>query len=103
MNKPIRILMLDDDNHAPSYHAEDTSSWHSANDFIKWLTRPHTVVIPYEVRAVRLIDFDIDLSDIDPDIDVGHIFDIVDFNGRGFTFDEYQEAFDILWKNSEAI
>ena len=99
----IRVLMLDDDNHTPSYHAEDTTSWHNANHFIKWLTRPHTVIIPYEVRAVRLIDLDIDLSEIDSDIDIDHIFDIVYFNGRDHSFKEYQEAFEILWKNSEAI
>ena len=99
----IRVLMLDDDNHAPSYHAEDTTSWHDANDFIRWLTRPHTVIIPYEVRAVRLIDLDIDLSETDPDIDIDHMFDIVDYGGRTYTLKEYQEAFEILWKNSEAI
>lgn len=99
----IRVLMLDDDNHTPSYHAEDTTSWHDANDFIKWLTRPHTVVIPYEVRAVHLVDLDVDLSEINPDIDINHMFDIVDFNCRGHSYEEYQEAFEILWKNSEAI
>lgn len=99
----IRVLMLDDDNHSPSYHAEDTSNWHDANHFIKYLTRPHTVIIPYEVRKVALIDLDIDLSETDPDIDIGYIFDIVQFCGRGHSFEEYQEAFDILWKNSEEI
>lgn len=99
----IRVLMLDDDNHSPSYHAEDTSHWHCANHFIKHLTRLHTVIIPYEVRKVALIDLDIDLSETDPDLDIGHIFDIVLFNGRGYSFEEYQEAFDILWKNSEEI
>ena len=99
----IRVLMLDDDNHSPSYHAEDTSHWHDANHFIKYLTRPHTTIIPYEVRQVALLDLDIDLSETDPDIDIGHIFDIVYFNGRGYSFEEYQEAFDILWKNSEEI
>ena len=99
----IRVLMLDDDNHTPSYHAEDTTHWHDANHFIKCLTRPHTAIIPYEVRAVHLIDLDIDLSEIDPDIDIGHIFDIVYFNGRGYSFKEYLEAFEILWKYSEEI
>ena len=99
----IRVLMLDDDNHTPSYHAEDTSHWHDANHFIKWLTRPHNTIIPYEVRKVALIDLDIDLAEVDPDVDIGHIFDIVYFNGRGYSFEEYQEAFDILWKNSEEI
>jgi hypothetical protein len=99
----IRVLMLDDDNHTPSYHAEDTSHWHDANHFIKYLTRPHTVIIPYEVRKVALIDLDIDFSETDPDIDIEHIFDIVYFNGRGHSLEEYQEAFDILWKYSEEI
>lgn len=99
----IRVLMLDDDNHSPSYHAEDTSHWHDANHFIKYLIRPHTVIIPYEVRKVALIDLDIDLSEIDSDIDIEHIFNIVFFNGRGYSFEEYQEAFNILWKNSEEI
>ena len=103
MNNSIRVLMLDDDNHTPSYHGEDTSFWHDANHFIKWLTRPHTIIIPYEVRQVRLIDLDIDLSETNPDIDIDHIFDIVDCNGRGHSYEEYLEAFDILWKNSEAI
>ena len=99
----IRVLMLDDDNHTPSYHGEDTSSWHDANHFIKWLTRPHTVIIPYEVRKVALIDLDIDLAETDPDLDINHIFDIIYFNGRGYSSEEYQEAFEILWKMSEDI
>ena len=99
----IRVLMLDDDNHTPSYHAEDTTSWYDANHFIKWLTRPHTAIIPYKVRIVRLVDLDIDLSKTDPDINVEHMFDIVYFKGRGYSFEEYQEAFNILWKYSEDI
>ena len=95
----IRVLSLDDDNHTPSFHAEDTSHWHDANHFIKYLTRPHTVIIPYEVRQVRLVDLEVE----DPDLDIDHIFDIVYFNGRGHSFEEYQEAFDILWKMSEDI
>ena len=95
----IRVLSLDDDNHTPSFHAEDTSHWHDANHFIKFLTRPHTVIIPYEVRQVRLIDLEIE----DSDLDIDHVFDIVYSNGRGHSFKEYQEAFEILWKNSEAI
>ena len=97
----IRILMLDDDNHTPSYHAEDTSHWHDANHFIKYLTRPHTVIIPYEVRIIRLIDVEIDTEETD--IDIEHMFDIVYWNGRGYSFEEYQEAFNILWKYSEGI
>ena len=97
----IRVLMLDDDNHTPSYHAEDTSHWHNANHFIKWLTRPHTVVIPYEVRVIRLIDVEIDTEETD--VDIEHMFDIVYWNGRGYSFEEYQEAFNILWKYSEDI
>ena len=97
----IRVLMLDDDNHTPSYHAEDTSHWHDANHFIKYLTRPHTVIIPYEVHAIRLIDVEIDTEETD--IDIEHMFDIVYWNGRGFSFEEYQEAFNILWKYSEDI
>ena len=95
----IRVLSLDDDNHTPSFHAEDTSHWHDANHFIKYLTRPHTVIIPYEVRQVALIDLEVE----DIDIDIHHIFDIVQLNGRGYSFEEYQEAFNILWKMSEDI
>lgn len=95
----IRVLMLDDDNHTPTYHAEDTTCWNYANHFIKWLTRPHTVVIPYEVRQVRLIDLEVE----DPELDIDRIFDIVYRNGRGHSFEEYQEAFEILWKMSEDI
>lgn len=103
MNNPIRVLMLDDDNHTPSYHAEDTTYWHDANHFIKWLITSRSMFITYEVRQVRLIDLDIDLSETDPDIDIERMFDIVDYNGRGYSYEEYLEAFDILWKNSEAI
>lgn len=95
----IRVLALDDDNHTPSYHAEDTFHWHDANHFIKWLTRRHTMVIPYDVRKLALIDAEVDR----PDIDIEQIFDIVHFNGRGYSFEEYQEAFDILWELSEPI
>jgi len=96
----IRVLMLDDDNHTPSYHAEDTSHWHDANHFIKHLIQSH---IPYEVRKVALIDIDIEAMENDGIDDIDHFFDIVDFDGRGHSFEEYQEAFDILWKYSEEI
>lgn len=92
----IRVLMLDDDNYTPSYHCEDTCHWHDANHFIKFLTRTH---MPYEVRQVHLIELEVE----DPDLDIDHIFDIVHFNGRGYSFEEYQEAFNILWKMSEEI
>ena len=95
----IRVLILDDDNHTPSYHAEDTSCWGNANQFIKWLTRPHTTIIPYEVREVRLIE----LEPPTPDIDTDMMFDIVNFHGRGYSFKEYQEAFNVLWELSEPI
>ena len=36
----IRVLMLDDGDQAPSYHAEDTANWYDANNFIKYMTRP---------------------------------------------------------------
>ena len=95
----IRVLSMNDDNHTPSFHAEDTSHWHDANHFIKYLTRPHTVIIPYEVRQIHIVDLEID----NPDLDIERIFDIVQFNCRGYSFEEYQEAFNILWKMSEDI
>lgn len=93
----IRVLKLDDDNHAPSYHAEDTTCWHDADHFIAWLTRPHT--IPYEVRKVELLNAEVDNWKIDVDL----MFSIVDREGKGYSFEEYQEAFSILWDISEAI
>ena len=96
MSNAVRVLCLDDDNHSPSYHAEDTFHWNNANQFIKHLTHSYT---PYEVRQVNLVDFDVDNPDIDPDT----IFNIVDCNGRGYSFEEYQEAFNILWEHSEPI
>ena len=95
----IRVLKLDDDNHAPSYHAEDTICWHDADHFITWLTRPHTVVIPYEVRKIELLNAEVDNWKIDVDL----MFSIVDREGKGYSFEEYQEAFNILWDISEAI
>lgn len=95
----VRILALDDDNHTPSFHAEDTSYWGNANQFIRWLTRPHIDVIPYEVRKVRLIE----LEPPTPDIEVDVIFDIVNFYRNGDSFEEYQEAFNMLWELSEPI
>lgn len=97
----IRVLMLNDDNHTPSYHAEDTSYWHDANHFIKWLTRPHTTIIPYEVRQVYI--YDLEVNPDEPSIDIDTMFDIVQFNGRGYSFEEYQAAFNALWKVSEEI
>ena len=97
----IRVLMLNDDNHTPSYHAEDTSHWHDANHFIKWLTRPHTTIIPYEVRQVYI--YDLEVNPDEPSIDMDTMFDIVQCNGRGYSFEEYQEAFNALWKVSEEI
>ena len=96
----IRVLMLDDDNHYSSYHAEDTSYWYDANHFIKYLTRPRrTVSTSYNVRKVVLADLDIN----NPDVDIDYLFDIVQLCGRGYSFEKYQEAFDLLWKYSEEI
>ena len=96
----IRVLKLDDDNHTPSYHCEDTAEWYNADEFIKFLTRPHTIIIPYEVRTIRLVD--IEISEYKPE-KIDHYFDIVQFNRGNRSFEEYQEAFDILWKIGDDI
>lgn len=99
----IRVLMLNDDNHAPSYHCEDTSHWYDANNFISYLTRPRTLTIHYEVRQVRLADLDPhalkeDINDIERYFDI-----VIYFDSRSYSFEEYQEVFNILWKYSEEI
>ena len=94
----IRVLMLDDDNHTPSYHSEDIACWHDANHFIKWLT--HDGNVPkYEVRKLAILDVTFE----DLDFDVETMFDIVHWRGRGYSFEEYQEAFNHLWEVSEEI
>ena len=94
----MRVLMLDDDNHVPSYHCEDTTKWYDANEFIKWLTKPHTAVIPYEVKQLYLIDVDYEKLDR-----VDYFFDVVFFEGKGHSFEEYQEAFNFLWEIAKEI
>lgn len=96
----IRILKLDDDNHSPSYHSEDTSKWYDADEFIKFLTRPHTIVIPYEVRAFRLVDTE--MGDYEPE-EVERYFDIIQCGGKGYSFEEYQEVFNLMWEFSEEV
>ena len=86
MTDAIRVLMLNDDNRTLSYHSEDTTCWRDTNAFIKWLT--HAGSVPqYEVRQVYLTDLDIDGDTI---------FDIIYWEGRGYSFEEYQEAFNFL-------
>ena len=99
----IRVLMLDDGDHAPSYHAEDTANWYDANNFIKYLTRPRISIVPYDVRQVRLVDLDPhaleeDISDIERYFDI-----VIYFDSRSYSFEEYQEVFNILWKYAEVI
>lgn len=94
----IRVLMLDDGDHTPCYHAEDTANWYDANAFIKYLTRPRTTIIPYEVRQVRLADFEFSSLDIERYFDI-----VIYFDSRSYSFEEYQKAFNILWKHSEEI
>ena len=68
----MRVLMLDDDNHTPSYHCEDTTMWYDANEFIKWLTKPNTTSFLYEVKQLYLIDVDYEKLDR-----VDYLFDVV--------------------------
>ena len=94
----IRVLMLNDGDHTPSYHMEDTTNWYDANDFIKYLTRPRTLNISYEVRQIHLFDFEFSSLDIEQYFDI-----VINFDSRAYSFEEYQKAFNILWKHSEEI
>ena len=96
----IRVLKLDDDNYAPSYHSEDTSKWYNADEFIKFLTCLHTIATPYKVRAFNLIDTKMD--DYEPE-KVEYYFDIIQCGGKGYSLEEYQEVFNLMWKFSEEI
>lgn len=87
----MRVLCLDDDNHSPSFHDECTSSWHDALPFIKYLSKARTY--DYTVRCVCILD-------ICSNEYLERCFDVVQFGGKGYSYEEYQEAFNALWEIS---
>ena len=58
----IRVLALDDDNHAICF-ASEREYWSDAAEFIKdRLAAPH--IDNYEIRMITLIDYDEDIDDM---------------------------------------
>lgn len=95
----IRVLALNDDNHATYFTREDGVRYYDAADFINnCLAKPHA--IEYVVRGFYICDdfSHTPLRDVDETV-IDEMFDCVESGGelygRNFT-----ESFDTLWAAS---
>ena len=91
----MRVLCLDDDNHAPCYVEESTVTHYNVNSFIKRLCRHRD--FDYAVRYVNILDHCL------PNTKLVNYFELVEFGGAGYLYEEFMEAFDALWNVSDEI
>ena len=91
----MRVLCLDDDNHAPCYVEESTVIHFDANIFIKRLCKSRN--FNYEVRYVSILDHCF------PNTKLKNYFELVEFGGEGYSYEQFMEAFNALWNVSDEI
>lgn len=99
MDKVIRVLALDDDNHEDMFATETGETFGNAQELLEFLGKPHTET--YEFRHFCLIDYSGPAAELDDEL-VDHMFGHVcgfAIPPEGYTF---AEAFDILWASTES-
>lgn len=98
MDKVIRVLALDDDNHDSMFATEEGETFENARALLKLLGQPHTET--YEIRGFCLIDYVGPAEELNDEL-VDHIFGYVGgfaIPPEGYT---YAEAFELLWASSQ--
>jgi len=98
MDKVIRVLALDDDNHDSMFATEEGETFENARFLLEKLGKPHTET--YDIRGFCLIDYVGPAEKLD-DALVDWLFGYVGgfaIAPEGYT---YAEAFDILWESSQ--
>lgn len=81
----IRVLALNDDNHATTFHTANTN-W-TLQEFIKEMAKPHTST--YEIRGVYLCDIE--------EIDIEVAFELIQHQKED---EAHDSAFERLWNVS---
>ena len=93
----VRVLGLDDDNHAPVFRMETGEIYNSPRELIEFLSHAHDV--EYNVRMFSIVsEYSDTLEKHDPD-DINFWFDYL----AGFSY--YEEAdfgllFDLFWDSA---
>lgn len=98
MDKIIRTLALDDDNHEDMFVTDTGRTFGCAQELLEFLGKPHTET--YEFRWFCLIDYSGPAEELDESL-VDNMFCYVGgfaCQPNGYTF---AEAFDILWASAK--
>lgn len=98
MDKVIRVLALDDDNHDSMFVTEEGEVYNNAKEFLDVVGKPHTET--YDIRGFCLIDYYGPAEELDDEL-VDQMFAYVGgyaIPPEGYTF---AEAFEVLWASSE--
>ena len=93
----VRILGLDDDNHAPMFRMETGEVYNTPRELIEFLSHAHDV--EYDVRMFRIIDEPTgclaEVDSISADFMFGALEDLHDFGKNRF-----EDVFDLFWESS---
>lgn len=98
MDKVIRVLALDDDNHDSMFATEEGETFENARFLLEKLGKPHSET--YDIRGFCLIDYVGPAEKLD-DALVDWLFGYVGGFAtapKGYT---YAEAFNLLWESSQ--
>lgn len=97
----VRVLGLDDDNHAPMFLFETGEVYQTPRDLIKWLSHAHDV--DYDVRMFSIVgEWTGRLAEFEPDEIDQMFYFLEDFNSvkekePGYIFDLFWESANKEW------
>ena len=101
MADTVRVLGLDDDNHAPMFVFETGEVYNTPRDLIKWLSHAHDV--EYDVRMFSIVgEYTGRLAEFEHD-EVDQMFCFLEGFGTvtesepGFIFDLFWESVNKEW------
>ena len=95
----LRILGLDDDNHAPCFRCEDGNFFHGPQELIEFLAKPHECQCEVKMFAI-VDDTEGPLSNYDVD-EVDDMFYMLE--GVSAETDNFAEVFDLFWESANRM
>lgn len=97
----IRILGLDDDNHAPCFVGEDGTHFSGVKELVEMLAQRHENT--YEVKMFAIVDeWNYKLEAYD-ECEVDHMFDFLEGIATKPENMEFDEIFNMFWESANRL
>ena len=96
----IRVLVMDDDNHAPMYVREDGISYYNEKDFmVKCVAKPHS--IQFKLAHFSIVgELSEELANYDEDKLCG-MFDTLCGYRWAKSSDSFEDLFNMFWNSAD--